>query len=966
MESVIKKLGKVSITVEKDYHSSIKEYNKLTIIEEEGTFKTYISRKPVPVGIALTNREYWIPFSGVLESITFDYLKFKKDYASGKAIEDNAIITRHILNRNIERIKIALKAISEEELDDNAVIERTIKDRNITSNKIAQENIITEHFAKKSVITSILADYAITAIKLADNSITTRTIVNESVTQEKLANNSVNESKIVDKSITNSKIADDTIEIEKLSSTLKETIKNPSSYTKVSGVLNIKDANAITEAQNALKEAGQYSTYIITDSNGNYPSITEKFVYLDDMEQLRDLLYKGNDKALSTLLDNKEAYYNINGNWFSKNITDYITVPSFNLQSVKVGDLVTIIRQEFTSDEFYSKYINFDNITIDDTAFQLYKVSRGYGSNTDGEFIKFLIRNGEIYSSPSNPQTTESETYPLAIDEKVVFYTAQITPNTATVYCGEFWTGNIEAPGIYCYITLGRPEGITDNFIGFVSPDGTKMLLSMKNPYNSYVLENGKWKKIEVSGGVGKNTGGTGEIFNDYSGNIAHSDHAHAEGQGCKAKSYNAHAEGFQTTAGHNAHSENYMTTASGQNSHAEGDRTVASGLASHAEGSSYSDDEGTITLIASGDYSHAEGLGNTASGIGSHAEGLTNTVSGNCSHVEGASNEAKGVCSHAEGDSNVASGDSSHAEGSGTIASGNSSHAEGYQTVSSNKYSHTEGYYTKASGENSHAEGHNTEAGGNNSHAEGDATKAIGHFSHAEGTMTIANDYSSHAEGNQTKASGKDSHAEGLSTIASGNGSHAEGNNTKATKNYSHTEGAYTEAVDDACHSEGMYTCTQSIYPAIHIVGIGTSDTDRKNAHVILKSGAHYIYGIGGYIGNNIGSSHSLQEVIPHIINFDISAASIDFNSKNDDGSVTVTPEQITAIFGMPFENIISNILNGFVTGFRKGIMFFYIVYCCEQEGFRIKYEDKVGDTVTDISLLKKETEFRLYYEEY
>ena len=225
MESVIKKLGKTSITVEKDYHSSEKEYNKLTVVEEQGTFKTYLSRKPVPVGIALTNREYWIPFSGVLESITFDYLKFKRDYASGKAIEDNAIITRHILDRNIERIKIALKAISEEEIDDDAIIERTIKDRNITSNKIAKENIITEHFAKKSVITDILVDYVITAVKLADNSVTTRSIVNENVTQEKLAAGSVSGPKIVDKNVTNSKIADNTIEIEKLSTTLRETIK---------------------------------------------------------------------------------------------------------------------------------------------------------------------------------------------------------------------------------------------------------------------------------------------------------------------------------------------------------------------------------------------------------------------------------------------------------------------------------------------------------------------------------------------------------------------------------------------------------------------------------------------------------------------------------------------------------------------------------------------------------------------
>ena len=107
MESVIEKLGKVSVTVEKDYHSSEKEYNKLTIVEEQGTFKTYISRKPVPVGIALTNREYWIPFSGVLESITFDYLKFKQEYGSGERLEDNSIKTRHIENGAIEIEKLS-------------------------------------------------------------------------------------------------------------------------------------------------------------------------------------------------------------------------------------------------------------------------------------------------------------------------------------------------------------------------------------------------------------------------------------------------------------------------------------------------------------------------------------------------------------------------------------------------------------------------------------------------------------------------------------------------------------------------------------------------------------------------------------------------------------------------------------------------------------------------------------------
>ena len=127
MKSVIKKLGKTSVTVEKDYHSSKKEYNKLTIVEEEGTFKTYISRKPVPIDTELTNREYWIPFSGVLESITFDYLKFKKDYASGKAIEDNAIKTRHIEN----------SAITSNKIQDDTIVNSKIVDDTIEIEKLS-------------------------------------------------------------------------------------------------------------------------------------------------------------------------------------------------------------------------------------------------------------------------------------------------------------------------------------------------------------------------------------------------------------------------------------------------------------------------------------------------------------------------------------------------------------------------------------------------------------------------------------------------------------------------------------------------------------------------------------------------------------------------------------------------------------------------------------------------------------
>lgn len=69
----IDKLGKVAVTVEENYWSSEKDYDKLTIVEQEGVFGTFISRKPVPAGTSLTNRKYWIRFSSLKEEIVLQF-----------------------------------------------------------------------------------------------------------------------------------------------------------------------------------------------------------------------------------------------------------------------------------------------------------------------------------------------------------------------------------------------------------------------------------------------------------------------------------------------------------------------------------------------------------------------------------------------------------------------------------------------------------------------------------------------------------------------------------------------------------------------------------------------------------------------------------------------------------------------------------------------------------------------------
>ena len=149
-----------------------------------------------------------------------------------------------------------------------------------------------------------------------------------------------------------------------------------------------------------------------------------------------------------------------------------------------------------------------------------------------------------------------------------------------------------------------------------------------------------------------------GEIFNDYSTNIASGQCSHAEGIQTTAYGNGAHAEGFHSTASAPySHAEGQNTTASGQESHAEGGNTTASGYWSHAEGSittasGYTSHAEGQRTIASGDYSHAEGYDTKATGEFSHAEGYGTLASSNCQHVQGQYNveDTAGLYAHIVG----------------------------------------------------------------------------------------------------------------------------------------------------------------------------------------------------------------------------------------------------------------------------------------------------------------------------
>ena len=309
---------------------------------------------------------------------------------------------------------------------------------------------------------------------------------------------------------------------------------------------------------------------------------------------------------------------------------------------------------------------------------------------------------------------------------------------------------------------------------------------------------------------------------------------------------------------------------------------------------------EGEYANVASGKNSHAEGTHTKALKEHSHAEGLGTEASGARSHAEGESTIASGAAGHAEGGLAKAIGSYSHAEGLGSEASGNFSHAEGYATKSSGIYSHAEGYYTQASGEKQHVQGKYNVEDTENKYAhivgngESEIARSNAHTLDWNGNAWYAGKISGGTEANPapvekpndyvtkkyfednkievvdnlttpdaTKALsakqgwslsgrivGKKDFSGGIhaydaeifnayvDNVASGNGSHAEGVGTKASGNISHAQGHGTIAGGEYQHAEGKYNIEDTENKYAHIVGNGTGNNDRSNAHTLDWNG--------------------------------------------------------------------------------------------------------------------------------
>lgn len=113
-------------------------------------------------------------------------------------------------------------------------------------------------------------------------------------------------------------------------------------------------------------------------------------------------------------------------------------------------------------------------------------------------------------------------------------------------------------------------------------------------------------------------------------------------------------------------------------------------------------------------------------------------------------------------------------------------------------------------------------------------ANTTVGENSVALGGNVEASGTDSVALGANTKANAYAAHAEGESSIASGSGSHAEGGGSEAKGAASHAEGLDTIAGSDAQHVQGKYNVEDEDERYAHIIGNGSSITNRSNAHTV------------------------------------------------------------------------------------------------------------------------------------
>lgn len=304
---------------------------------------------------------------------------------------------------------------------------------------------------------------------------------------------------------------------------------------------------------------------------------------------------------------------------------------------------------------------------------------------------------------------------------------------------------------------------------------------------------------------------------------------------------------------------------------------------------------------IAYGPGSHVEGQDCLATGDYAHAEGIKTLAANNGAHAEGTGTNAAGVYAHAEGLNTTAYAQACHAEGGMSVCNGNYGHVEGFRCTVENTAGHAEGYITYCRANYGHVEGRQTNSIGPCAHAEGygnkiDRSITITSISNVEGYTSYFKadnisdlkvgacfiiDYIPYvvtdiADGNIYVNRWIEFNEQKYDIIimygaAYGNNAHTEGELGSAVGKNAHVSGASCIAFNDnevACgHYNYSFWSDDDAKRTLYSIGIGETDSNRKNAYELKENGDLYIYGVGGYTGKNSSEAKTIQKVITELL---------------------------------------------------------------------------------------------------
>lgn len=160
--------------------------------------------------------------------------------------------------------------------------------------------------------------------------------------------------------------------------------------------------------------------------------------------------------------------------------------------------------------------------------------------------------------------------------------------------------------------------------------------------------------------------------------------------------------------------------------------------------------------------------------------------------------------------------------------------------------------YEKNTAGYKSRSSGSNNKVSASYGSADGANNTVSGEYGRANGVGNTSSGVASSTEGRDNQTAGQSGHTEGASNVNNAPAGHVEGYKNKAQNDSEHAEGRYNLS----------HTGSTEAQKTRHSIGVGTSESDRKNAFEVMENGDVYLLGVGGYDGTNPGTAKSLQTV--------------------------------------------------------------------------------------------------------